>query len=213
MISVETELTKKIKECTHFYKPKMSIGDVGRTIRYADEVSTPHGIVDSIRFEDYVADVVDKCVRIDYEPFVDVGSLMLKRLPAGSPPLGECKIKGNTFPCKDCKGCTYHIRNVKQIDMMITAYEVKISLSDFKSKNGHNIDHVDNPIGNENYYCVPKELVPKIKNLVPEHVGILSYGGNGLRKVKDATWLDVNDKTKIVLLYNAIKKWCDGRQH
>lgn len=56
---METELTKQIKKCTHFYKPQMSVGEVGRTIRYADEVWTPNGIVDSIRFEDYVADVYE----------------------------------------------------------------------------------------------------------------------------------------------------------
>lgn len=51
---METELTKEIKTLTHAYKPKMSCRtrskQVGRTIRYADEVWTPNGIVDSIRF-------------------------------------------------------------------------------------------------------------------------------------------------------------------
>lgn len=208
---METELTKQIKKCTHFYKPKMSTGEVGRTIRYADEVWTPNGIVDSIRFEDYVSDVHEDCRRINYQSYL-ANDCLLQHLPPNSPPLGGCKISGNRFPCNDCKGCFYHTREVKEIDMMITAYEVKITLSDFKSKNGHSIDNRDNPIANENFYCVPKELVVKIRELVPEHVGILSYGANGLRKVKDAVWLDVEDRVKIELLYNAMKKWCDGKQ-
>lgn len=35
---METDLTKRIKLLAHNYKPKMNIGDVGRTIRYEDEV-------------------------------------------------------------------------------------------------------------------------------------------------------------------------------
>lgn len=208
---METELTKQIKRCTHCYNPKMSTGDVGRTIRYADEVWTPHGIVDSIRFEDYVSDIHRDCKRINYKPYIQ-NNCLLQRLPDNSPPLGECKLTGDTFPRKECAGCFYHVKEVKSIDMMITAFEIKISLSDFKSENGHNIDDIEIPIANENYYCVPKELVPKIKDLVPEHVGILSYNGSGLRKVKKSAWLEVDDKVKIELLYNAMKKWCDGKQ-
>lgn len=40
---METELTKRIKLLTHSYKPQMSTGEVGRTIRFADEVWTPTG--------------------------------------------------------------------------------------------------------------------------------------------------------------------------
>ena len=50
---METDLTKRIKELTHRYSPK--IKSQMRTIRWADEVWTPTGIVDSIRFEDYYA--------------------------------------------------------------------------------------------------------------------------------------------------------------
>ena len=46
---METKLTSLIKKATHTYNPQM--GNL-RTIRYADEVTTPTGIVDSIRFED-----------------------------------------------------------------------------------------------------------------------------------------------------------------
>lgn len=49
----------------------------------------------------------------------------------------------------------------------ICCIEIKISLSDFKSANGHNL------FGHYNYYAVSKELIDKIKHIVPEHIGII----------------------------------------
>lgn len=56
--------------------------------------------------------------------------------------------------------------------------EIKISLSDFKSKNGHNL------VGHRNYYCVPESLIEKVKPLIPKHVGLYSWDGNQLKNVK-----------------------------
>ena len=62
----------------------------------------------------------------------------------------------------------------------------------------------------EDYY-VNKEYLCR---LIPDDIGILVYyEGNksyGLRKYKSSRWRDVPDKTKVFLLYNAMKKWCDG---
>lgn len=207
---METELTKEIKRATHFYAPKMNAQM--RTIRYADEVWTPNGIVDSIRFEDYIDSKFEECKRINYETYLASGDKSVEnvRNVFKDNPLGNCKIQGETYPNKQCKGCFYKVRKVEKISMMITAFEVKITKADFKSENGHNIDDINQPIGNENYYCVPKELVKDIEHLVPEHVGILAYYGSGrLKKVKPAKWLEVPKETQILLLYNALKKWCD----
>lgn len=102
-----------------------------------------------------------------------------------------------------CYGCVWRMRRYID-DIMVTCFEVKITLADFKSPNGHNFH------GNENYYCVPKELAPKIIDKVPDDVGILAYNGNTLRKYKQSKWRDVDDKTMVLLLYNAMKKWVDG---
>lgn len=87
-----------------------------------------------------------------------------------------------------------------------TCFEVRIIFSDFKSKNGHNFH------GNKNYYCVPKDS--KIANEIPSDIGILAYFEGqrqfGLREYKPSGWREVNDSTKVYLLYNAMKKWCDG---
>lgn len=158
-----------MKRATHAYKPLMSNGRVGRTIRWADEVWTPTGIVDSIRFEDFVEKSYEECKRINYESYLRGGDALLKHMPPGSLPLGQCKLEGNTFPCKDCKGCFYRVHDVKKVGMCITCFECKISLSDFKNKNGHNFH------GNRNYYVVPKDLLSKIESLVPEDIGIITY--------------------------------------
>ncbi len=46
-------------------------------------------------------------------------------------------------------------------------YEVKSSVEDFHSKNGHNF------IGDFNYYVMPADVFEKIKNEIPYGVGVL----------------------------------------
>lgn len=194
----ETDLTKRIKKLTHFYSPKLNTSM--RTIRWADEVWTPTGIVDSIRFEDYYSSEEYLCRLIDLDRFSEAVH--------STHPLGKClRDNSQSKDNKKCHGCVMRCHNWV-IGMMVTCYEVKISYSDFKSKNGHNFH------GNENYYCVPKELAPKIINEIPDDIGILTYyegkKSYGLRKYKSSKWLDITDETKVFLLYNAMKKWCDG---
>ncbi len=102
-----------------------------------------------------------------------------------------------------CRGCVFAHRGY-EIGMMCTCYEVKITLSDFKSQHGHNFH------GNENYYVVPAELAPKIKDLVPDDVGIIVYKETektvGLRSYKPSGWRDVPDSVMIQMLYNAARK-------
>lgn len=180
---METELTKRIKQATHRYAPRMP----GlRTIRYADEVTTPTGVVDSIRFED-----------------MDVGKTTCGRKePSPCPyPLR----KGN-----DCHGCIYRRHHV-ETRIVITCFEVKITFSDFHSPNGHNF------CGNYNYYCVPKALVPlvlpEMEGLPDDYsVGLLSYDGRTLKKVRAAKYQEISSEVSVILLYNALKKWCDGTQ-
>lgn len=45
-------------------------------------------------------------------------------------------------------------------------YEVKSSVEDFHSKNGHNF------LGDYNYYVMPEEVFEKIKNEIPYKVGV-----------------------------------------
>lgn len=46
-------------------------------------------------------------------------------------------------------------------------YEVKSSVEDFRTKNGHNF------LGDYNYYVMPEGVFEKIKNEIPHYVGVL----------------------------------------
>lgn len=212
---METALTKEIKNLTHTYKPQMGHKTEskknGRTIRYADEVCTPTGIVDSIRFEDYVISRREDCLLVNYDSLTPDLKYQADRVLDNKPwRIGCCKIEGKTYPNSNCKGCFMLKRGIPEIGMMITAYEVKITKADFKSSHGHNIDDPEHPIANENYYCLPKELIPEVEDMIPEHAGILAYKNGKLRKYRPAIFLEVPEETQCLMLYNALKKWCDA---
>ena len=46
-------------------------------------------------------------------------------------------------------------------------YEVKSSVADFRSKNGHNF------IGDYNYYVMPEDVYEAVKNEIPYNIGVL----------------------------------------
>lgn len=50
-------------------------------------------------------------------------------------------------------------------------YEVKSSVEDFHSKNGHNF------IGDYNYYIMPEEVFEKVENEIPYYVGVFVPNG------------------------------------
>ena len=73
----------------------------------------------------------------------------------------------------------------------IYCYEVKSSVADFHSKNGHNL------IGDYNYYVMLEETYESVKRLVPYNVGVMcptsddiSCDSNELRVVKKANRKD-----------------------
>lgn len=57
-------------------------------------------------------------------------------------------------------------------------YEIKSSVEDFHSKNGHNF------IGDFNYYVMPLEVYEKVKDEIPYRVGVYVPSENGLKSVK-----------------------------
>lgn len=174
----ETELTKEIKRSLIYYKTEMN--NEMRTVRYASEVNVITGFVDFIRFEDYIQDDYTECKN------------------------QKCKIEGSTFPNKHCKACIHKIHSYNT-GILTTCFEIKITLSDFKSKNGHNF------VGNRNYYVVPKDLSKKITDYVPDDVGIIAYyGDKRLRKVKECKFKQISEQDLNWYLYNAFKKWVDN---
>ena len=181
---METELTKTLKKLTHYFKPIMHTKM--RTLRYADEVWTPTGIVDSIRFEDIPTKELNDCRKLKHnEP---------------------CKL-GQKEVGEYCKGCVFYQHAVLETGICVTCFEVKITFEDFKSPHGHNF------CGNRNYYVVPKELAPKIVDLVPDDIGIITYHGHNYMRVdKECKFKEITEELKCRLLYDGLKKWCDGSQ-
>lgn len=178
---METQLTKEIKRQIRLFRPALSSSL--RTIRWAEEVRTDIGYVDVIRFEDYITKDNSYCGR------------------------QQCKIEGNTFPCKQCRGCVFK-KHHYDLGILTTCFEVKISVSDFKSKNGHNFH------GNRNYYVVPNDIFSDINSLVPPEIGIIVfYPKSGHMTVKkESVHREIDPETLSLLLYNALKKWVDGTQ-
>ena len=106
-------------------------------------------------------------------------------------------------------------RGIEKI--LITCYEIKVSKSDFKSKNGHNF------VGNLNYYVVPNEIYNDIKNLVPDNIGVIVYydgkkpptknilgqyrcSYTGLRSKKESGYRELSDDEQKWLLLSAMKR-------
>lgn len=65
-------------------------------------------------------------------------------------------------------------------------YEVKSSLEDFTSKNGHNF------LGDFNYYVMPEDVYKKISEMIPYHVGVLVPDGLNYR----GEWYDLKPVKK-----------------
>lgn len=63
-------------------------------------------------------------------------------------------------------------------------YEIKSSVEDFHSKNGHNF------IGDFNYYVMPLEVYPKVEAEIPYRVGVFVHDGNEIKSVKKALRTD-----------------------
>lgn len=59
-------------------------------------------------------------------------------------------------------------------------YEVKSSVEDFHSKNGHNF------IGDFNYYIMPEEVYAAVGPEIPHAIGVYCPDGTELRSVKKA---------------------------
>lgn len=197
---METQLTSEMKRGLAFFKPAMNSNL--KTIRYAEEVWTPTGIVDLIRFEDYKAKDASFCSIIDFDKNTETDKVFYKA--DFEHYHGLCKVNGETFPNNYCKGCVFK-RSGYEVDMLVTCYECKITLSDFKSKHGHNFH------GNRNYYVIPNYLYKNIQELVPKDIGIICYNPETkkYRLKKECQFKEISHELKERLLYDAFKKWVD----
>ncbi|WP_024294986.1 hypothetical protein [Lacrimispora indolis] len=67
-------------------------------------------------------------------------------------------------------------------------FEVKSSVEDFHSKNGHNF------LGDFNYYVMPEEVYEKVKNEIPYRIGVYVPDGKNYQ----GDWYDLKSVKKAV---------------
>jgi hypothetical protein len=90
---------------------------------------------------------------------------------------------------------------------IIRCYEIKISYSDFKSKNGHNF------VGDFNYYVVPEKLYnEKIHNKeYLRGVGLIVYkNGKFYEKVNSLNVTSLSLDKKFRLMDTMLMRWTNG---
>lgn len=94
----------------------------------------------------------------------------------------------------------------------IKCYEIKVSVADFKSKNGHNF------YGDENYYIVSEEVWQAVldeKIDIQYGVGVYLYKGGALYLKRKCVWdpkvLTFDDR--MILLDAVMVKWESGTMY
>lgn len=189
------ELIQKIKKGLSGFN--LAIQDKMSIPCYAEDVLTPTGTVDFIRFEDCKTDIKTSCKLVHYNEFPEA---VQKAVSLCFAP-GQCKKEKHTFPNDNCKYCVFR-HDEYNVGILITCYEIKTSLKDFKNKQKHNF------YGHHNYYVVPEELVNEIQDLIPEDIGIIVYYeySHSYRIIKECTKRVLPVETELSLMYNAFKK-------
>lgn len=182
---LKTELTKKIERALFDWSPTTIGGIKINTMRggfAATEVpvengTTRSGLVDYVWVTECLMDIqtVGKCaLYFEHRKKTDDTILEFRKNAArraGCPEADKDEYISGEKLCdnKECR-CHMNAREARN-EVLITCVEIKITKSDFKSKHGHNF------CGNCNYYAMPKELYPEVKDLIPDGVGVLLFYG------------------------------------
>ena len=204
---MKTELTIRIENALHSYLPR-KFGGIElnlarkRHIGYevlVDSGDITSGIADCVRADEYfyISGYEYHCRPHGYQDlwFDSYGKDYLHCL-LGHTTKASLQEQCDMYTCK-------HIERlaVCENSVIITAFEIKITKSDFKSKFGHNF------CGNLNYYVMPKGLFDSVKDYVPDAVGVIQYDAETqrLKQVKKATFMVVTDTRKMWALLNIMK--------
>ena len=103
---------------------------------------------------------------------------------------------------KNCGGCS--IAHNYDNDILITAFEIKVTKEDFHSKHGHNF------VCNANYYVMPKELWVAVKEEIPEDIGVIVHEKtektNRLRRVKECKFRPLFDSEQKWMILSVLKR-------
>lgn len=107
-------------------------------------------------------------------------------------------------PCTERFCRLYKTKHTYTIDTVITCVEIKVSVSDFHSDHGHNF------VGHCNYYAMPLALYKKVKDEIPDGIGVLLYynGENtcGIRKKIECKPRQLSEKTQKWLIMSVAER-------
>lgn len=107
-------------------------------------------------------------------------------------------------PCTERLCRLYKTKHTYTIDTVVTCVEIKVSVSDFHSGYGHNF------VGHCNYYAMPLALYKKVKDEIPDGIGVLLYynGENtcGIRKKIECKPRQLSEKTQKWLIMSVAKR-------
>ena len=204
----KTEMTRRIEEAILQWGP-VQIGDIKinaqRKQHTALEVcaecgTTKFGIVDAVRVSEYFGD-------FEYRNTCRIASWRKDGYNGTKHGL-ECErgLEGTELQAFcDQKTCRWNSTVIAgKPKILLTCFEIKVTKSDFKSKNGHNF------VGNMNFYVVPEEIFKEVESLVPPDIGILVYLHKGkyigLRTKRKPAYKELSDEKQKWMILSVMKR-------
>lgn len=198
----KTDLTKEIEKCLRLYDPAEMSGIKinklrGRSTAFEVPVengTTACGIIDCVKVSEYFGDVEIRkvCIAHTYHTNFQLNC------PKGYE-------KEQTPKYCDEPSCRWSApRCIGVAKILLTCFEIKVSVADFNSKNGHNF------VGNLNYYVMPKDLYEKVKEKIPEDIGVILYIDTDkvrcIRKKKNSEFKHMTDDAQKWLVLSVLKR-------
>jgi hypothetical protein len=208
----KSDLTLAIENALKWYRPN-SMGGYELKRKYnrymAFEVpvvcNTSHGgLIDAVEIAEHVKQLPSKptCRWSMYSHW--------RKHFAEMEEVSQQCIRKNKQADKDCNAtdCQWNrLLYQAKDEVMIICYEIKTSLSDFRSKNGHNF------VGNMNFYVIPCDLYVSVKRCVPDDIGVILYDEQGaqrnrrvMRRKKDCEFKDIGHEAQKWLMFSVFKK-------
>lgn len=105
-----------------------------------------------------------------------------------------------------CKNCVMKCRTVERdIAHYIICFEIKVTVNDFYSKNGHNF------VGDLNYYVMLPEVYDAVKDNIPDKIGVIiaNISSNDtvtFRIKKDSTLTEISEEDRNWFLQTALSR-------
>lgn len=204
----KTNITKQMENAIKYYEPAKFGGVVRSKARMSCllyEFNTKggenrlavNGYVDAIRIEEGMLGVRRQCLAKTrcHDNYPYNRDNCKKHIPfvEMTPDFCNYQCQYGYTPISDGKAI-----------ILVTCFEVKSCISDFRSLNGHNF------FGNCNYYVMPNELYSLVKEEIPEHIGVIGFNEEkqSLRIKKDCIYHELELESINWILREAHKKDC-----